>query len=177
MKQIEGGNCYISFPSCMGQGFRRLQPCPCTPWPCPCCAAGARALVGEMGVEHLQARLPSHPVTGTALRFSEILMPMDPGMQGHLRLVGTRGNGAHLSQVKDAPHLHPSAPAPGSVAPTLLRFWGPAAAGELRSGPQRSTGQASIGTLGYKAAHDVLGGRAVRGTCSEPHSRQCLQQH
>lgn len=157
MKQVEGGNCYISFPSRMGRGFWRLQPCPRTPWPCPRHTAGTRFVASGMEVGLLLARLPSHPLTGRALQLPKTPAPMDPRVQGPLRLVGTRGNGAHPSQVKDAPRLHPSAPTPGSVAPTLPCLWGPAATAEPGSGSQSRAGQASIGTLGHKAAHGVLG--------------------
>lgn len=54
-------------------------------------------------------------VTGTALWLPKTPVPMDPREQGHLRLVRTRENGGHPSQVKDAPCLHPSAPPPGAT--------------------------------------------------------------
>lgn len=145
--------------------------------PCPCLCCGDWAMVGGMGVEHLQARLPSHPVIGRVLWLPQMPVPMDPGVQGHLRLVRTRGNGAHPSQVKDAPCLRPSAPAPGSVAPTPQCLWGPTATTQPVSRSQSSTGQASIGTSGHQAAHGVLGRSSLHGICNKPCSNQCLQQH
>lgn len=40
MKQIEGGNCYISFPSCMGQGLLEAAAMPLHLLHCGCQGCG-----------------------------------------------------------------------------------------------------------------------------------------